>query len=72
MTATVSQNLRTLSQFAAEHNAFSVGGLRWHIFNAAKNGLAESGALVRVGRRIYVDPERFFSWVSSIQAGQAA
>ena len=65
--------LRTVQQFVSENPAFTPGGLRWLIFNAKANGLDASGALIRIGRRIYIDPEKFFSWVSSIQAqGQAA
>lgn len=38
----------------------TAGGLRWKIFNADKNGMAESGALVRKGREIWIDEEAYF------------
>lgn len=40
--------LSTVRQFAAKHPEFPAGGIRWAIFNADSNGLAESGAIVRV------------------------
>ena len=37
------------------------GSLRWQIFNAENNGLADSGALIRQGNRIWLDEDKFFS-----------
>jgi hypothetical protein len=39
--------------------------LRWAIFNEAFNGLAASGAVVRVGRRVLIDPVLFDQWMRS-------
>jgi len=55
--------LRTVKQFSKAHPAFPEGGLRWRIFHADKNGLAESGAIIRNGRRILIDDEKFFDWI---------
>ena len=37
------------------------GSLRWEIFNAETNGLAESGALIRKGNRIFIDDDLYFN-----------
>lgn len=43
--------------------AVTVPALRWQIFNESHNGLADSGAVVRVGRAVYIDPDRYFAWM---------
>jgi len=61
----------TVRQFSDNHTAFTKGGLRALIFNEKSNGLADSGAIVRVGRKVLIDEEKFFSWIES-QAKRAA
>ena len=56
-------NLFTVPQFAQKHEAFPIGGLRFQIFNENQNGLAQSGAIIRIGRRVLIDEEKFFDWV---------
>ena len=56
--------LSTVKQFSEHHPAFPVGGLRHRIFHAESNGLAESGAIIRNGRRVLIDEERFFDWLT--------
>lgn len=58
-----SVRLRTVKQVAAACPAFSVGSLRWHIFNAESNGLRV--ALVKVGGRVYIDLDRFEQWLET-------
>ena len=53
----------TVNQFTAKHTAFNLGGLRSIIFNEHQNGLAKSGAIVRIGRKILIDEAKFFAWV---------
>ena len=60
-------NLRTVSQLVEENPAITPGGIRWDIFNSESNGLSKSGALIRKGRRIYIDPEKYFEWLKSCQ-----
>lgn len=55
----------TVQQFISKHTAFTTGGLRFLIFDEHQNGLAESGAIVRIGRRILIDEAKFFGWVQS-------
>lgn len=56
-------NLQTVPQFAENNPAFPVGGLRWLIFNEDKNGLKESGAIIRIGKKVMIDGDRFFNWI---------
>ena len=57
----------TVQQFTVKHPAFTLGGLRHQIFNEATNGLAKSGAIVRIGRKVLIDENKFFAWVQSQQ-----
>lgn len=65
--------MQTIKDFAAR-GPFSESQLRWFVFNSERNGLAEAGALVRIGsRRVYIDTDGFDRWlVSQNPALQAA
>ena len=53
----------TINQFIEKQPAFTNGGLRALIFNEYSNGLAKSGAIVRIGRKILIDEAKFFTWI---------
>ncbi len=55
------ENLRTVAQLAEELPAFDQAALRRLIFFARHNGLLP--AIVRVGRRVLIDRERFAAWL---------
>jgi hypothetical protein len=55
--------LSTVKQFPAKYPAFTTGGLRSLIFNENSNGLANSGGIVRIGRKVLIDEDKFFAWV---------
>ncbi len=55
--------LSTVKQFSEKHQAFTTGGLRALIFNEHQNGLAKSGAIVRIGRKVLIDEAKFFNWI---------
>jgi hypothetical protein len=57
--------LNTVKQHASKHPAFTEAALRMYIFNEAQNGLAKSGAIVRVGRKVLIDEAKFFAWIES-------
>ena len=57
------QNLFTIKQFVDRHPAFTSGGLRFQIFHADTNGLKASNAIIRIGRKILIDADRYFGWV---------
>ena len=54
-------NWLTVNQFIEKHPALTHGAVRWDLFNAGKNGLSDAGAIARKGRRVYIDPEKYFS-----------
>jgi len=64
-------NLQTVPQFSENNPAFPVGGLRWQIFNEDKNGLKNAGAIVRVGRKVLIDVDKYFAWVYNQNQSQA-
>jgi len=55
--------LFTVKQFSEQNPAFSIGGLRWQIFNEKNNGLYEAGAIIRMGRKVLIDSDRYFKWI---------
>jgi hypothetical protein len=69
----LTMRLHTVAQFHAAHPAFTAAALRNLIFKAESrhstngeipgNGLLEAGAIVRLGRRVLIDEDRFFHWV---------
>ena len=65
MTNQTTPNYLTVSQFVNQHSAFNTGGLRSLIFQEHQNGLAKSGAIVRIGRKVLIREDLFFSWVES-------
>ena len=69
----------TVEQFSERNPAFTPPALRNLIFKAESrqstkgeipgNGLADAGAVVRLGRRVLIDEAKFLAWVA--QAGSA-
>lgn len=62
-------DLLTVNQFCDVHKAFNPGGIRWQIFNEKTNGLSKSGAIIRVGRSVYINQEKYFAWIEMQQTG---
>ncbi|MGO9443907.1 MAG: hypothetical protein ACLPXB_03925 [Thiobacillaceae bacterium] len=67
--------------FSKRNPAFSPSSVRALLFKADSrydskgriipgNGLIESGAVLRLGRKVLIDEERFFIWLRSKQALQ--
>ena len=61
----------TVNQFCEKHNAFKIGGVRALLFDSDNNGLKESGAVVRCGRKIYINEPKWFSWLEAKSQGGA-
>jgi hypothetical protein len=60
-------SLLTVSQFCIKHSFISQGGLRFQIFDADSNGLSSFGAIIRMGRKVLIDENRYFEWVESLR-----
>jgi len=54
-------NVKTVRQLSKKYPAFSEPSLRWQIFTAESNGL--EAAIVRIGRRVLIDEDKFVSWL---------
>ena len=65
------RNLKSVAAFA-DDSPFTESQVRWWIFNAAQNGLADAGAILRIGRRVYLDVDGFDRWLASQNALAAA
>lgn len=63
--------LSTVKQFSEKNQAFTKGGLRSLIFNENENGLAKSGAIIRIGRKVLINEAKFFAWVEAQNQGGA-
>lgn len=57
-----------VQQLVQRQPAFTVGGVRAWIFNEETNGLKESGAIIRIGKKLVIDEAKFIEW---IQGGAA-
>ncbi len=44
---------------------FSVSQINWLVKSRRKNGLQDAGAILQVGRRIYLDKHKFLNWFLS-------
>lgn len=60
----------TVKQFSERHPAFPEGGIRHRIFYEKENGLKESGAIVRNGRRVLINEIKFFDWLENKEVAQ--
>ena len=56
----------TVGQIADKYPIFTQPSLRWLIFNARENGLDD--ALIRIGRRVLIDLDRFERWLDAHRA----
>lgn len=75
------RTLYTVRQFSAKHPAFPPAGLRHLIFLSEEresskgklpgNGLKESGAILRAGRKVLIDEARFLIWLDQQNRIQA-
>ena len=65
-------NFLTVKQAAEKFPIFTESSLRRDIFDADKNGLNKSGALIRKGKRIYLIEQRLTEWLLSGAANGGA
>lgn len=74
--------VKTVTQFCNDNTAFTQAAMRGLIFKAEPrithdgtkpgNGLIESGAIIRIGRRVLIDEAKFFEWVRQQQPTSVA
>lgn len=56
-------NLQTTNQFLKRNPAISKGTLRHILFRRNSNGLTDSGAIINLGTRILINPDKFMAWL---------
>ena len=61
--------LLTVRQFVEKQPAFTTGGLRALIFNEHQNGLFQSGAILRIGRKVVILESKFLTWIEAQNQG---
>jgi hypothetical protein len=52
----------------AEKGPLSEGSLRWLIFNEDTNDLRDADAVVRIGNRVFIDEDKFDTWIETQNA----
>lgn len=57
--------LLNVPQLVQRQPALTVGGVRGWIFNEEKNGLKDSGAIIRIGKKLMIDEGKFFAWIEA-------
>jgi hypothetical protein len=58
----------TLKSFCDRyHETFTLAAMRSLLFYADENGLDKSGAVFRLGSKVYIDTELFAAWMKSGQ-----
>ena len=67
----MNRNIKTVRGFA-DASPFTQPQLRDFIFNERTNGLFEAAAIVRIGRRVYIDVDKFEAWIESKQEPRPA
>jgi len=62
------KQLLSVQQLANSIPAYQgrTGSIRWQIFNSDTNGLKASGSIIRHGRRILIDVDKYFAWQESL------
>jgi hypothetical protein len=76
----MTRNLLTINQLAAKHPAFTAPAIRNYIFKSSpvvtsKGTVPGNGfdsCIIRIGRKILIDEEKFFHWVDRINGKEAA
>lgn len=58
-----SRNLKTVNQMVDTHGFLTSGGLRHLIFKSDINGMDELNVVLRMGRKVLIDEDKFFKWL---------
>jgi hypothetical protein len=53
----------TVNQLVQKQPCLTIGGVRMWIFHEEKNGLKQSGAIMRIGKKLIIDEDKFFAWL---------
>lgn len=59
-------NIVRLAKFASD-NGFTEAQVRAWVQKGNENGMNAAGAVVRIGRSVFIRPDRFAAWIDSQQ-----
>ncbi len=65
MTTDISQRY-TVKQFVAKYPFLTEAGIRWQLFQSKANGMDDYCVIERIGRRVLLHEENFFTWLEAI------
>jgi len=65
MTDSNRPELRTIRDFTDTYSEFTFNQIRYLVYNAKTNGMENSGVLVHIGKRIFINVEKFYAWALS-------
>ncbi|GEM_PF-4518987 len=57
-------HITTVKKLSIKHDGLTEKAIRVHIARRKVNGLEESGALFRRGKRVYIIEEKYLAWLS--------
>ena len=58
-------SLKTVKQFVLDNPSFTYGGMRKLINFETLNGMKSSGVVVRIGRKVLIDTNKFYDWIQT-------
>ena len=68
-----SSKIKTVSQFLEITPSLTSGQFKSWIFDERRFGLRAAGAVFKIGKKLFVNPEKFNEWLAArIQAQQKA
>jgi len=56
-------DIHSVNQVAKKIPALTEPAIRWHLFNRKLNGLSDSGAIIKNGRRVLIDFPKYLEWL---------
>ena len=59
------ESLDSVDTLVSKHPGIAKGTVKRWLFDRNSNGLAESGALIKFGRRIFIKESKFLEWMES-------
>lgn len=62
-------SLLTINGFCEKHSFLTPSALRNKIFYSAQNRMDEFKVTVKLGKRVYINENNFFSWLNAVSGG---
>jgi len=66
------KKLKSVPRFIEDDYPGTEGSFRWLLFQRHENDLTEQGVVVNIGKRLYIDCDKWDDWLHSRQPNAAA